>query len=188
MTFESVESRERFEEDLISRLANLSSDKLALFALAACEHLRCFVAYLASVAPPASELMSGLWERASGGDRLLDFDVAPLEQAIADHMETVVGGELEALALERNAGLGLALSLLAEWADTRDVAVLVRLATMAIGEFSEISAVEAAEKGELTQVAEWLQETDATVDQTRRRAQAHGQEMAQLARSQWAID
>ncbi len=187
MTFESVDSREGFEEELLSRLESLSPDKLALFGLSACEHMRSFIADLASVAPAADELISALWEQ-DASDQTFDFDASLLEHAIADHTDALVEDELEALALPLNAGLGLGLSLLADWAAATDASVLVRMATVTVAEFSEISSVEAAESVELTSLAEWLRRPDADGNRTRERARAHGQELARLAWARWLID
>lgn len=117
------------------------------------------------------------------------MDLSALEPAIADHMDVFVGGDLEALGVQRNAGLGFGLALLATWATSRDLEILVRLATSTVAEFGEISSVGAAESAELTNLVEWLsQETSAGVEPVRQRAEAHGRELAHLARLQWQSD
>jgi len=158
---------------------------LRLLGLSICEHIRSFIAEIASVAPAADALMTALWERVGDDPDAVEVDVDALELAIAEHMDEGVADDLAAFGLQRNAGLGFCLALWREWTISGDAGSLVRLARSAVGEFTELAWVESAEAAEVLALAAFPgRNSGVDVRQLRERAEAHGREMARVARAQ----
>lgn len=185
MTPDLLDDLSDFRTRLRLLLRALDDESRLLFALSVCEHMRGFVGGLASVAPILDSTLHGWWDSARSSTRLAPIDDELLEESVVSHMDRDQGGEASALGFQANAGLGFCIALVARWAERGDLEDLDRLAWSAVGELADVSAAESSEVEEMFELAGGLSVGDLDVAETRRRAMAHGEQLARLARTCW---